>query len=49
MANPQSLGLLGMKERTGCLGGEIIIRRATDGGTIVSERIPQIQTDVPGE
>jgi two-component system sensor histidine kinase UhpB len=41
IAKPESLGLLGMKERTALLGGEIGFRRAPEGGTIVTVRIPQ--------
>ena len=40
IANPGSFGLLGMKERTALLGGEIVFRRGTDGGTIVTTRVP---------
>jgi PAS domain S-box-containing protein len=41
IANPESLGLLGMKERTALLGGEIVFHRDPKGGTIVTVRIPQ--------
>jgi len=41
IANPESLGLLGMKERTALLGGEIVFHRDPGGGTIVTVRIPQ--------
>jgi PAS domain S-box-containing protein len=41
IANPGSLGLLGMKERTALLGGEIVFHRDSGGGTIVTARIPQ--------
>jgi len=41
IANPASLGLLGMRERTALLGGEIGFRRGPRGGTIVTARIPQ--------
>jgi PAS domain S-box-containing protein len=51
MASPQSLGLLGMKERTALLGGEIEFHRDPKGGTIVAVRIPQyemiVQAKVP--
>jgi signal transduction histidine kinase len=51
LANPGSLGLLGMKERTAILGGEIVFQRHAAGGTIVIARIPQsgapLQTKVP--
>ncbi|MEY2428942.1 MAG: hypothetical protein QOJ40_1827, partial [Verrucomicrobiota bacterium] len=46
IANPGSLGLLGMKERTALLGGEIVFQRDTEGGTIVTARIPQNGTSV---
>jgi signal transduction histidine kinase len=39
-ANPESLGLLGMKERTALLGGEILFQRDAEGGTVVTVRIP---------
>jgi two-component system sensor histidine kinase UhpB len=41
IADPQSLGLLGMKERAALLGGEIIFQADPNGGTIVTVRIPQ--------
>jgi signal transduction histidine kinase len=47
IANPESLGLLGMKERTALLGGEIVFQCDTKGGTIVIARIPQNGTSVP--
>jgi len=47
IANPESLGLLGMKERTALLGGEIVFQGDTTGGTIVTARIPQSGTSVP--
>jgi signal transduction histidine kinase len=46
IANPQSLGLLGMKERTALLGGEIVFQRGPEGGTIVTARVPQSVTFV---
>jgi PAS domain S-box-containing protein len=46
IAKPESLGLLGMKERTALLDGEIIFQRADDDGTIVTARIPQSETSV---
>jgi PAS domain S-box-containing protein len=39
ISNPESLGLLGMKERTALLGGEIVFHRNPKGGTIVTVRI----------
>jgi PAS domain S-box-containing protein len=42
IARPESLGLLGMKERAELLGGEIIFqRKAGRQGTVVTARIPQ--------
>jgi PAS domain S-box-containing protein len=46
IADPASLGLLGMKERTGLLGGEIFFQRGPEGGTIVTARIPKSGTFV---
>jgi signal transduction histidine kinase len=46
IANLESLGLLGMKERTALLGGEIVFQRDTEGGTIVTARIPPSGTSV---
>jgi signal transduction histidine kinase len=46
IANHKSLGLLGMKERTSLLGGEIVFRRGPQGGTSVIARIPQKGTSV---
>jgi PAS domain S-box-containing protein len=44
IANPESLGLLGMKERTALLGGEIVFQRDSQSGTIVTARLPQSGT-----
>ena len=41
IADPHSLGLLGMKERTALLDGEIEFRRDPKGGTIVAVRLPR--------
>jgi PAS domain S-box-containing protein len=49
MADPASLGLLGMKERTALLGGKIAFQRDTEGGTIVTVRIPESRTPVPSK
>jgi signal transduction histidine kinase len=46
IANPESLGLLGMKERAALLGGEIVFHRDPEGGTSVNVRIPQSETFV---
>jgi PAS domain S-box-containing protein len=46
IANPKSLGLLGMKERTALLGGEIVLHHGPGGGTIVTARLPQSGTFV---
>jgi PAS domain S-box-containing protein len=40
MANPQSLGLLGIKERASLLGGEVILQSHPGQGTSVTVRIP---------
>lgn len=40
LALPQSLGLLGMKERAAMLGGEVVFQRSRKGGTVVTVRIP---------
>jgi signal transduction histidine kinase len=38
--NRNSLGLLGMKERTAALGGDVFFRRGRKRGTLVTVRIP---------
>jgi signal transduction histidine kinase len=40
IANPQSLGLLGMRERVALLGGEIVFQSHTDQGTLLTVCIP---------
>lgn len=40
MSAPQSLGLLGMRERAALVGGEIEIKGETGRGTVVTVRIP---------
>ncbi|HXP60719.1 MAG TPA: ATP-binding protein, partial [Dongiaceae bacterium] len=40
LTSPQSLGLLGMKERAALLGGEIHFHRRPGGGTTVTVRLP---------
>jgi PAS domain S-box-containing protein len=40
IANPQSLGLLGMKERVAHLGGEVVFQSQPGQGTNVTVRIP---------
>ena len=47
IANPHTLGFLGMKERTALLGGTIVFERGTQGGTVVTVSIPQSGTSVP--
>lgn len=42
LANPQSLGLLGMRERAHLLGGEVSFRPQAKGGTLVVVRLPAI-------
>ena len=48
IANPESLGLLGMKERTALLGGELFFQRNPRGGTIVTARLPKSGAFVRG-
>jgi signal transduction histidine kinase len=38
--DPESLGLLGMKERAALLGGEVLFQSGREGGTVVTARIP---------
>lgn len=40
MANPRSLGVLGIKERTALLGGEVAYESHPNQGTIVTIRVP---------
>jgi PAS domain S-box-containing protein len=40
IANPQSLGLLGMKERVAQLGGEVVFQSHPGQGTLVAVRVP---------
>ncbi|WP_447976934.1 PAS domain S-box protein [Candidatus Nitrospira bockiana] len=40
LADPRSLGLLGMRERADLVGGEVLVRRSPEGGTTVSLRLP---------
>lgn len=40
IANPQSLGLLGMKERVAQLGGEVVFQSHPGQGTLVTVRVP---------
>jgi signal transduction histidine kinase len=47
IGNRESLGLLGMKERTALLGGEVVFQRETEGGTSVTARIPQSAGPAP--
>jgi len=41
LANLQSLGLLGMKERAALLGGEVVFHACPGRGTTVITRLPQ--------
>jgi PAS domain S-box-containing protein len=43
MLHPESLGLLGMKERVLAFGGELSIRGEPGGGTVLVLKIPRIQ------
>jgi two-component system sensor histidine kinase UhpB len=45
LANPKSLGLLGMQERAGVLGGDVQIERAPSRGTRVTLRLPRLADD----
>jgi two-component system sensor histidine kinase UhpB len=40
IANPQSFGLLGMKERVAHLGGEVVFQSHPGQGTLVTVRVP---------
>jgi signal transduction histidine kinase len=40
IADPNSLGLLGMQERAGILGGKVAFRRNRRGGTTVIVNLP---------
>jgi len=44
IANPQSLGLLGMKERVAQIGGEIVFQIHPGQGTVVTVRVPTAGT-----
>jgi two-component system sensor histidine kinase UhpB len=41
IGDPHSLGLLGMRERVLLLGGEVSIKRAPEGGTVVAVLLPR--------
>ena len=45
LANPRSLGLVGMKERASILDGKIAFERLPAGGTAVTLRIPEAAND----
>ena len=49
IANPESLGLLGMKERAGLLRGEVVFLGEPGRGTIVNVRIPRGGAPVAGK
>lgn len=40
LANPQSLGLLGIRERVALLGGEVVYQSQPDLGTVVTVSVP---------
>jgi PAS domain S-box-containing protein len=42
IGDPQSLGLLGMRERVLLLGGEVSVKRAPEGGTVVAVLLPRL-------
>ena len=48
LENPKSLGLLGMKERAGLLGGGVSFAPRPGGGTVVTVRIPYNPPDRGG-
>jgi PAS domain S-box-containing protein len=48
LANPRSLGLLGMRERAFLLGGSFRINRRPSGGTMVTAQIPRLQSKAKG-
>ena len=45
LANPRSLGLLGMKERASLLGGEVTFDSPPNGGAVVTLRVPKAAND----
>jgi two-component system, NarL family, sensor histidine kinase UhpB len=45
LANPRSLGLVGMKERASLLGGRIEFSRRAEGGTEMTLRVPEAAND----
>jgi PAS domain S-box-containing protein len=40
LRSPQSLGILGMRERAFAFGGSVDVERSQDGGTMVTARVP---------
>ena len=46
LADPRSLGLLGMRERALLLGGKVDIRSAPTGGTLVEMCLPLARSGV---
>jgi hypothetical protein len=46
--HPESLGLLGMKERAALLGGDISFERGREGGTVVTVHIAQTRVTAEG-
>ena len=49
LANPKSLGLLGMRERTSLLGGQISFKAGAERGTVVTVRVPRRITITNGK
>jgi signal transduction histidine kinase len=45
LANPKSIGLLGMRERASLIGGSIEFERAATGGTVVILRVQELADD----
>jgi two-component system sensor histidine kinase UhpB len=42
LSHPKSFGLLGMRERAGLLGGDLIIQPGLKGGATISLRLPRV-------
>lgn len=49
LANPKSLGLLGMRERASLLGGQISFKASTERGTVVTVRVPRQSVGANGK
>jgi signal transduction histidine kinase len=42
LSHPKSFGLLGMRERAGLLGGDLVIQPGLKGGTTIALRLPRV-------